>query len=52
MLMPVPLLLQRTAQFGLDAPTGTGLEWMALAALLIPALLLVVLVYVGADDTV
>ncbi len=34
------------------APVGTGLEWMALAALLIPALLLVALVYVGAETTV
>ena len=46
------LVLQRTAEFGPGAPSGTGLEWMALAALLLPALLLIVLVYLGADETV
>ena len=42
----------QSVAFGATAPSGTGLEWMTLAALLIPALLLVVLVYVGAEKTV
>lgn len=45
-------LLQQSAGFGAGAPLGTGLEWMALAALLIPALLLVALVYLGSETTV
>jgi|APHM01.1.fsa_nt_gi hypothetical protein len=45
-------LLQQSVGFGSGAPLGTGLEWMTLAALLIPALILVVLVYVGAEETV
>lgn len=45
-------LLQRTAAFGADAPLGTGLEWMVVASVLFPALLLIVLVYVGREDTV
>mgnify|MGYP000400267899 CR=1 FL=1 len=45
-------LLQRAAAFGPDAPLGTGLEWMVVASVLFPALLLIVLVYVGREDTV
>jgi hypothetical protein len=45
-------LLQRVAAFGPDAPLGTGLEWMTVAAVVLPAVLLVVLVYVGSRDTV
>jgi hypothetical protein len=43
------LLLQRSAAFAADAPLGTGLEWMTVGAVLLPALLLVVLVYAGRD---
>jgi len=46
------LLFQQSAGFFTDAPLGTGLEWMALAAVLVPAILLVALVYIGADRTV
>ncbi len=46
------LLLQRTASFGADAPLGTGLEWMTVAAVAVPAFLLVALVYLGQKDTV
>jgi hypothetical protein len=46
------VLLRQSVAFGVNAPSGTGLEWMTLAALLIPAVLLVVLVYVGAEETV
>lgn len=46
------LLLQKTATYAPDAPLGTGLEWMTVAALLVPALLLVGLVYLGRHGTV
>jgi hypothetical protein len=45
-------LPQRSAAFVPDAPLGTGLEWMTVSAVLLPALLLVVLVYLGSSDTV
>ena len=45
-------VLQRAASFLPDAPLGTGLEWMTIAAILLPALLLVLLVYVGQQNTV
>jgi hypothetical protein len=45
-------VLQRTAAFVPEAPLGTGLEWMAIAAVLLPALLLVLLVYAGQRNTV
>jgi hypothetical protein len=31
---------------------GTGLEWMTIASIVIPALLLIVLMYVGSKQTV
>lgn len=40
-------LLQRSAAFQPDAPLGTGLEWLTISAVVVPAVLLVVLVYVG-----
>lgn len=52
MLLLVLLLFQQGAGVVPNAPLGTGLEWMTLAAVLVPALLLVVLVYVGAEKTV
>ncbi len=45
-------LLQRAASFQADAPVGTGIEWLTLAAIFVPAVLLVVLVYWGAQETV
>jgi hypothetical protein len=42
-------LLLQTAAFAPDAPLGTGLEWMTIAAIVLPALLLVALVYLGND---
>lgn len=51
LLLPVRLL-QRAAAFGSGAPLGTGLEWMTVAAVVLPAALLVVLVYVGSQNTV
>jgi len=44
-------VLQRAASFGPDAPLGTGLEWMTVASIVLPALLLILLVYAG-EDTV
>jgi hypothetical protein len=51
LLLPLRLL-QRAAAFGSGAPLGTGLEWMTVAAVVLPAALLVVLVYVGSQNTV
>jgi hypothetical protein len=34
------------------APSGTGLEWMTIAAVIVPALVLVALVYAGRQRTV
>ena len=42
---------QRIAAFGVDAPLGTGLEWMTVAAVVLPALVLVILVYLGPSNT-
>jgi len=44
--------LQRTAAFQANAPAGTGLEWLTIASILLPAVLLVALVYWGAQETV
>lgn len=46
------LLPQRAAAFSSGAPLGTGLEWMTVAAVVLPAVLLVALVYIGSRDTV
>ncbi|ABC45797.1 hypothetical protein SRU_0649 [Salinibacter ruber DSM 13855] len=51
MMLPIALL-QRAASFQADAPVGTGIEWLTLAAIFVPAVLLVVLVYWGAQETV
>lgn len=51
-LIVLSQLLQRTVSFGTDAPLGTSLEWMTVAAVVLPAVLLVVLAYVGRRDTV
>lgn len=45
-------LLQQTTSFQANAPVGTGLEWLTLGSILIPAVLLVLLVYWGAQETV
>lgn len=45
-------LLQRTAAFTTEAPLGTGLEWMTVAAVVLPAFVLIALVYLGSDGTV
>jgi len=44
--------LQRATGFISDAPLGTGLEWMTIAAIVLPALVLVLLVYAGRQSTV
>ncbi|MFB6273244.1 MAG: hypothetical protein ABEL51_10160 [Salinibacter sp.] len=43
---------QTSAAFDATAPTGTGLEWLTVGSILVPAVLLVVLVYLGAEETV
>jgi len=45
-------ILQASASFQANAPAGTGLEWLTLGSILIPAVLLVFLVYWGAQETV
>jgi hypothetical protein len=38
--------------FVTDAPLGTGLEWMTIASVIVPAVLIVVLTYLGRQQTV
>lgn len=45
-------MAQSSVVFDATAPAGTGLEWLIVGSVLIPAVLLVVLVYVGAESTV
>jgi hypothetical protein len=45
-------VLQETASFQANAPVGTGLEWLTLGSVVVPAVLLVFLVYWGAQETV
>jgi len=52
MLLTALTLLQQSAAVGSDAPLGTGLEWMTVWAVLLPAVLLLVLVYLGNRETV
>ena len=52
MLLIATSLLPQATRFGADVPPGTGLEWMTVASVLLPALLLIVLAYVGWQDTV
>jgi hypothetical protein len=50
--MILPALLQNAASFQANAPLGTGLEWLTLAAIIVPAVVLVALVYWGSQNTV
>jgi hypothetical protein len=45
-------MLQQAATFQANAPAGTGLEWLTVGSVVVPAVLLVVLVYWGAQETV
>ena len=45
-------ILQKTISFQANAPVGTGLEWLTVGSVLLPAVLLVVLVYWGEQETV
>lgn len=45
-------ILQASTSFQANAPAGTGLEWLTIGSVLIPAILLVFLVYWGAQETV
>lgn len=46
------MMLQAKAAFQANAPVGTGLEWLTIAAVLIPAVFLVALVYWGTQETI
>lgn len=46
------LVAQRTAAFVPDAPVGIGIEWMTIAAVVLPAIVIVALTYAGHDRTV
>jgi hypothetical protein len=43
-----PLLASQLA----EVPYGVGLEWLVLVSILLPALLLIVLLYFGSKNTV
>jgi len=53
-LMTVLLLsiLQRSFEYVSGAPSGIGLEWMTIASVVVPAVLLLVLIYLGAEESV
>lgn len=46
------MLLLQSAPFQSGAPLGTGLEWLTVASVLVPALVLIALVYQGRHTTV
>ncbi len=46
------LLVQSSADFNVDATLGTGLEWMTVGSVVVPALLLILLVYLSRGETV
>ena len=48
----VATILQQATSFQANAPVGTGLEWLTIGSVLLPAILLVFLVYWGASETV
>jgi len=50
--MALALLAQKAASFQADAPVGIGIEWLTLAAVIVPAVLLVALVYWGVQETI
>lgn len=45
-------LLQQEAVFEMDAAHGTDLEWMVLGSIVLPAIAIVMLVYLGRKETV
>lgn len=51
-MMLAVTLLQNAATFQANAPAGTGLEWLTVGSVLAPAVVLVALVYWGAQETV
>jgi hypothetical protein len=48
----LPVLALQAGRFAEGAPQGTSLEWMPIASFIVPAVLLVVLVYLGSRKTV
>ena len=49
-MLSIPALLQTAVSFQADAPSGTGLEWLTIASVVVPAVVLVALVYWGAQE--
>lgn len=49
-MMLIPALLHAAVSFQADAPHGTGLEWLTIASVVVPAVVLVALVYWGAQE--
>lgn len=49
-IVAILLLLQDAGQTHTSMPTG--LEWMAIASIVVPAILLIVLIYLGSENTV
>jgi hypothetical protein len=43
---------QRPGAFDAGAPQGTGLEWMPIASIVLPALVVITLVWAGSKQTV
>lgn len=52
LVVVLSLLFQQSANFNVDAAHGTGLEWMTVGSVVLPALLLILLVYLGRGQTV
>ena len=50
--MTLVATLAQRAPFVADAPVGIGLEWMTIAAVVVPAIVLIALVYAGSSRTV
>lgn len=44
--------LRQVAELESSAPVGTGLEWMTVGSVVIPAVLLIFLIYAGIQQTV
>ena len=52
LLLSVAAQMQRPGAFQAGAPEGTGLEWMPIASIVVPAFVLIGLVWAGSKETV
>lgn len=50
LMLLLPAILQQSTAFQSDATLGTGLEWLTIGSILVPAVLLIVLVYFGSES--